>query len=504
MIGKVACFFLSGCLFGVFITSLNIVPEYFGTFLLINSFSFLVSGFLISKRLVQESNKNQIILFLFGSLLLGIFFGGLRFNELENSFSRSELNKYNGQKVILKGYEQRELNSTGDNKRLIFKTNALVSDLVEQKVTSGLNLILVFPPNFNYSYGEGLEIRGVLKPIKNFDDSFDYASYEKKDGVLYQIYYPQIITNDGFVGNIFLQKIYFVKNYLEQNISNLFSEPYSSLLSGMVIAGKGDLPKSLQDSFLHAGIVHIVVLSGYNIALVVSFASVIFSGINIRRRILIIFFLLIIFILMAGLSASVIRAAIAAVIGLSGKILGRKIRQNRALLLGASLMVLWNPYILVFDPSFALTFLATLAIINVSPIIEELLIKITDRFGVRQILAQTISAEILVTPYILYQMGNFSVFAPITNILILPVVPFVTVGGIILGVFGFLGILLYPLTLSLQFALTWIVFVAEGINKIPLSFVNFKSFPLWICLLIYVFELVGYLILRKKVSLTIA
>ncbi len=498
MIGKIVSFFLSGCLFGVFITSLNLVPKYFGTFLLIISISFLVSGFLINKILAKELKKKQILLFLVGSFFFGIFFGGLRFNESENSFFKSELNKYDGQKVILKGYEQKELNSSGSNKRLIFKIDVLVSSLENQKITSGSNLILVFPLNFNYSYGEGLEIRGVLKPIKNFDDSFDYTSYEKKDGVLYQIYYPQIISNKGFVGNIFLQKIYFVKNYLEGNISNLFSEPYSSLLSGMVIAGKGALPKNLQDSFLHAGIVHIVVLSGYNIALVVSFVSILFSGINIRRRILIIFILLLIFILMAGLSASVIRASIAAVIGLSGKILGRKIRQNRALLLGATLMVLWNPYSLVFDPSFALTFLATFAIINVSPIFEKLLIKITDRFGVRQILAQTISAEILVTPYILYQMGIFSVFAPITNILVLPVVPFITVGGIILGAFGFLGILLYPLTLSLQFALTWIVFVAESINKIPLSFINFINFPLWVCLLVYVFELFGYFILRKK------
>jgi competence protein ComEC len=266
----------------------------------------------------------------------------------------------------------------------------------------------------------------------------------------------------------------------------------------MVIAGKAALPKNLSDSFLHAGIVHIVVLSGYNIALVISFATIIFSGIHIRRRIFVIFFLLIVFCLMAGLSASVIRAAIAAVIGLSGKILGRKIRQNRALLLGATLMVLWNPYTLVFDPSFALTFLATFAIINVSPVMEEKLIGITSRFGVREILAQTISAEILVTPYILYQMGNFSVLAPVTNILVLPVVPFITIGGIILGVFGFLGYILYPLILALQFSLAWVVFVAQMINKIPGSFVYLANFSIFSCSAIYFLELVLYFVFRKK------
>ncbi len=494
MIGKIVCFFLTGCLLGVFITSINLIPKYFGVFFLLISVSFLVSGILEEKLY----KKDSFILFLISVFFLGIFVGGLRFNEVEKNFSDSELNKYNGQKIILSGFEKRELSSSGGNQRFIFKADEIVTEFGREKVNSGSNILLVVPENFEYSYGEGLEIRGSLKPIKNFDDSFDYASYEKKDGVLYEIYFPQIITDNGFTGNIFLQKIYLVKSYLEENITKYFLEPYSSLLDGMVIAGKAALPKNLSDSFLHAGIVHIVVLSGYNIALVISFATIIFSGIHIRRRIFVIFFLLIVFCLMAGLSASVIRAAIAAVIGLSGKILGRKIRQNRALLLGATLMVLWNPYTLVFDPSFALTFLATFAIINVSPVMEEKLIGITERFGVREILAQTISAEILVTPYILYQMGNFSVLAPVTNILVLPVVPFITIGGIILGVFGFLGYILYPLILALQFSLAWVVFVAQMINKIPGSFVYLANFSIFSCLAIYFLELVLYFVFRKK------
>lgn len=492
MIGKIICFFLSGCLLGVFITSLNLIPKYFGIFSIIIAVAFITCGFV--------TKKDSLLLFLIGSLFLGIFIGGLKFREAEKKFSNSELNIFNNQKIILKGFEKNELNSSGDNQRLIFRAEKISFNDQDIKVNSGENILMIMPKDFLYLYGEGLEIRGTLKEIKKFDDSFDYASYEKKDGVLYEIYYPQIISSDGFSGNIFLRQIYFAKDYLEGNIAKFFKEPYSSLLSGTVIAGKGALPKTLKDSFLHAGIVHIVVLSGYNIALVISFVSIFFSTVHIRQRVFIVLFLLVVFVLMAGLSASIIRAAIAAVIGLSGKILGRKIRQNRALLLGATLMVLWNPYTLVFDPSFALTFLATFAIINVSPVVEEKLIRVTSKFGVREILAQTISAEALVSPYILYQMGNFSVLAPVTNILVLPIVPFITVGGIILGVFGFLGILLYPLVLALQFSLTWIIFVSESINKIPWSFIYFENFSLSICITIYVLETILFFFLKSKTT----
>ncbi|MEI6478938.1 MAG: ComEC/Rec2 family competence protein, partial [bacterium] len=428
------------------------------------------------------------------------FIGGYVFFEKEDELSRSELNKFSGQKVILKGFEKSEINSTGDNQKVLFKTKEVVVGLEQKEVNFGKNVLLILPSNFEYSYGEGLEIRGSLKSIKNFDDSFDYVSYEKKDGVLFEIYYPQVISSEGFVGNSSLRMIYSVKDHLEKNIGKFFSEPYSSLLSGMVIAGKGTLPKDLQNSFLHAGVVHIVVLSGYNIALVVSFFSIIFSRVHIRRRIFIIIFFLLIFILMAGLSASIIRAAVMSVIALSGKILGRKVRQNRALLLGATLMILFDPYTLVFDPSFALTFLATFAIINVSPIVEKSLIMITSKFGIREILSQTISAEMLVSPYILYEMGNFSVLAPLTNILVLPVVPFITVGGIILGAFGSLGYLLYPLVLALQFSLTWIVFVSESINRIPWSFLYFANFSLGTCIEIYILEIFFLFFLFERSS----
>ncbi len=161
-----------------------------------------------------------------------------------------------------------------------------------------------------------------------------------------------------------------------------------------------------------------------------------------------------------------------AVIALSGKILGRKVRQNRALVFGAGAMVFWNPYELIFDPSFALTFLATFAIINFSPVIDKWLSKIPEKFHMREIISQTIAVEILVAPYLLYEMHNLALLSLVSNILVLPFVPWVTILGIIVAVFGFLGVILYPIVLVLNFCLAWIIFVAEFIGNLSWAFIS--------------------------------
>ncbi len=451
MKGRSAAFFLLGILIGVFIASINLLAANFYWLAILIASTLFVCFFL------EKKNQKYLILIMF--LFLGICAGGWRFAENQTEFQNSPLNNIQ-EKSVFSGFIKQELSNGQNTEKAVLKTK------------QG-DILIIFPLSTEIYYGESFSIEGKLAPIKNFDDSFDYVSYEKAQGVMQEIYYPHIVSSGGFSGNPIIRILFNFKNYFENNINNLFTEPYASLLSGMVIAGKGALPADLQNDFLRAGLMHIVVISGYNIALVVAFASLLLSKLKIKWRAFVIFLLVLAFVIMAGSSASVIRAAIMATTGLSGKIMHRKVRQNRALLLGAGAMVFWNPFELVFDPSFALTFLATFAIINLTPQIEKIFVKVPEKFQIREILSQTTAVEILVAPYILYEMHNFSVIAPISNILVLPFVPWVTILGIIVAVFGFLGVLLYPLVLILNFCLAWIIFVVEFLGNLPWAFISF-------------------------------
>ncbi|MEJ0001625.1 MAG: ComEC/Rec2 family competence protein [bacterium] len=102
---------------------------------------------------------------------------------------------------------------------------------------------------------------------------------------------------------------------------------------------------------------------------------------------------------------------------------GRTYDIGRALVLAGVLMILANPMLLAYDVSFQLSFLATVAVVFLSPKIEKYFLWVTPRFGLRDIVSVTVAAYLFVLPFILYEMGNLSLVALPANILVLPFVP---------------------------------------------------------------------------------
>ena len=89
-------------------------------------------------------------------------------------------------------------------------------------------------------------------------------------------------------------------------------------------------------------------------------------------------------------------------------------------------------------------------------------IKIPKKFAIRSTLTMTLSAQIMVLPLVVYYFGNLSFISPITNILVLPLLPFIMIIGFVLIIAGFIFLPLakllgYPLWLGIQ----WILFVAK-------------------------------------------
>jgi len=74
-------------------------------------------------------------------------------------------------------------------------------------------------------------------------------------------------------------------------------------------------------------------------------------------------------------------------------------------------MIVINPFLLCYDVSFELSFLATIAVIFLAPRIEKYFLWVPEHFQLRDIVSVTVAAYIFVFPFILYEMGNFSLVA---------------------------------------------------------------------------------------------
>jgi competence protein ComEC len=341
----------------------------------------------------------------------------------------------------------------------------------------GDRMLVVSDPYPEFMYGDELRIWGKLELPKNFESyeggpEFDYISYLAKDGVRYVIYRPRI-EKIGKGGNFIKKTLIAWKKSFVERIESLFSEPESSLLSGILIGEKGSLPKDVVDDFKVSGLQHILVLSGYNVTIVAeSFMKAFsFMPLGLGRSfgaVSIVFFAL-----FTGASATTIRASIMAIIVLLSRSTARIYDISRALVMAAFFMVLHNPMILMFDVSFQLSFIATLGLIYVAPLINDRLGWVTEKMNMREILSSSIGTQILVVPFLMHVMGSVSLISLITNLFVLPTIPFSML-------FGFIAVSTSLLSDSLatmlswiaQLPLTYILLVANVSAKIPFASIN--------------------------------
>ncbi|CAN5125652.1 hypothetical protein BH11PAT3_BH11PAT3_0220 [soil metagenome] len=435
----------------------------------------LVALFIVCIGVIIVLGYKQFILlgFLCIALGLGIFrFDIKNFHEVDQSLEQSIGREIEVRGMVVNEPEQRE-----NDVRFVVQTET--------------DKIIVTSPFINtLEYGDEASIKGKLeKPGIIKSDTgrdFDYSAYLSKDDVYYTMIFGKVSVTGHDKGNKILSVLLRVKHSFVREMNNVLPEPESSLLAGLLVSGKQALPKNILEEFKRAGVVHIVVLSGYNITIVAEFLRNIFSFLSFTFATGASVMGIIFFTLMTGATATVVRASIMALIVVLGKSLHRTYSVPRALLVAACLMLLQNPKLLIFDPSFQLSFLAILALVYVGPIVELKLKKVSEKWGIRSILSTTIATQITVLPYLLYSMGNVSLVSLFSNMLILIFVPTTMLVGFVATFLGFLNYYLaLPFAYTAHLLLSYILGVAHILGNLSWASITL-SIPLWLMLVSYI------------------
>ena len=322
------------------------------------------------------------------------------------------------------------------------------------------------------NYGDVVQITGVLEKPQAFTTdlgrTFDYPGYLHAQGVSYIVRYPeQLMTTDTGVGNWFVTQLLNIKELFQTSVRQSIPSPHVGLAEGLLLGEKQALGDAWNELFRRTGIIHIVVLSGYNVMLVIGFFIFLLSWFcSLRTRVLGALIGVVCFALIVGLSATVVRASIMASLLLLATFLGRTYAILRALLLAGVIMLLINPYLLLYDPGFQLSFLATLGLIVVAPYFESLLVMTGRAVTIRDYVIATVATQIAVLPLLLYQVGELSLVSVLVNVLVLPMVPvamlltFVTglAGLVSSGLATMFGLVTYW---SLQYILLIVAFIGS-------------------------------------------
>lgn len=477
-IGKYFYTSIIGFCFGIAFTEVYEIQ--YSSLLFVMVVTFGVTAFLFVHKKIKNKLDNTILFCVV--FFLAFVFGGFRVDQVLKYSVVSPLNVYEGQTVTLVGKVIGEQNS-----RLTVNVFAVVRDNKPEYIDE--ETILYNNAVGMFDYNDTVVIKGKIDRPQNFDTNdvrdFDYVAYLKRQGVYHVMSFGSIIEQRQGESMTLRGILYGIKNWFISNVESLVGEPESSLANGVTVAGKGSLPKDVQMDFVRAGLIHIVVLSGYNIAIVIRAMMYIFGIWG--RRIGIVFggAGIILFVIMTGGTAPVIRSAIMAGITLLGALSYKNVLQNRALFGAVFVMILANPLSLLDDASLALSVLATFAIINCAEPVKKGLAFVTERLQIRQILAETLATQVIVLPYLLYEIGNLSIIAPISNIIVLPLIPWIMMLTFIVGMISWIPVISLPFAGLLIILTTFVIQASHVMANIPFGYFEIQHFPLWVMVLCY-------------------
>ncbi|KKU78537.1 MAG: ComEC/Rec2-related protein [Parcubacteria group bacterium GW2011_GWA2_47_7] len=425
-------------------------------------------------------------------LIIFAGFGMMRYSNWHDAPRDLLLEQQIGESVVIIGVINDEPDIRENSTRLLVSVRSLSTKDADVSVFGRMQISVTRYPA--YEYGDLIRVKGkLIHPEKFVEDDgrvFDYPAYLAVEGVHYQIPFPAVELVGQNEGNAILATLFVVKHQFLDVLGSLFPEPENALLGGLLLGGKQSLGTEWQDIFRRAGIVHIVVLSGYNMTIVSEWLVAMFRFLGFYGSLSIGSVGIVLFALMTGAGATVLRAAIMAIIALLARATGRTYTMGRALLVAGVCMVLQNPSILAFDPSFQLSFLASIGLIFVSPVIEVHTI-LFKRFPVwREVFVSTLATQMMVLPLLLYQTGMFSLVSLPVNMLVLPLIPFTMLFGFIAGVVGIVFPVLGGLVaLPAHALLSWILFTARASAQIPYAAVSLPISVLSVFILYVTFSI---------------
>ncbi len=298
---------------------------------------------------------------------------------------------------------------------------------IDNVEASGL-VLYTLPRYPEYYLGDILELCGELEEPENFDD-FDYKEYLRTSNI-YIVSKPFTSRKIEEVDNTNIIKL--LSNY-KQKLSYLVKkdlpQPHASLLLGIEIGSKENMPSFFDENLSLTGTTHIIAVSGYNVTVLLAIILRLAGFIPRKLTLMLSSLFLTLFLLIVGLdNLPAMRAGIMGFAYLISLSIGRRGGLVSFLPLTAAILIYINP-IAYKSLSFQLSFVSTLGLIFYSDYFDKLLNQIPE--FIRSELSPTLSAMISTSPIILFNFGKLSIISPLVNVLVLPIVPLIMFLGFV-------------------------------------------------------------------------
>ena len=469
-----------------------------GLYLQSVAFIFILILIMIFMYLIQKIN-NKYLRFIrkyFKSntkviILIFILLGYIYTLMLENSYNTLYLDEENIEEYCIVTEEKQE-----KKYKDLYKVKIINS---KNKKRNGTFLYIQVNQKSKIEYGDMLFIKGkYTKPeIDRNEGQFNYKNYLKtlKIHGTINVQEYKLIQKEKI--NKILLYTNKLKNKLKNNVEKVIdSEKNKNLIIGMVIGDTQNLEEDIKEAFLNSNLYHILSVSGGQVSNIILGITFVLGTLKVHKRIMYFICILILleFMIITGLTPSIVRACVMGIINLLSIIIFR--RNDIFNSLGISLLIILanNPYSIT-SLSVLLSYLGFIGIITLGNcLINKTNKKIKNNIikNIINILISTISAQIFILPITLYTFGTISLTFVFSNLLVIPLSTIITIMGFF--------VMLFPLQIFkiispvIEITINIAKFFSEiDISKIYFIIPNILEILLYYFLLIYL-----YYMLKKQ------
>ncbi len=357
--------------------------------------------------------------------------------------------------------------------------------------------VFVSGRNINLEYGDKIEFKTTLIPPdeNNNDGGFNYRNYLRSQDIhIICNAYDFSISNYGTYEKVnpLIHKVFMIRSTLLDKCDRFLSEDESAFLKALMLGYKSDMSDSINLYIRRSGISHIVSISGLHLAIMMSIINLLLQKLKFRGRIFIIPIINILSALfitaLTGFSPSVKRAAIMLIISNSASMVYRENDSVQSLSFALLILLLANPYA-IWDVRLTLSAISVFGIILLNERINRKLPYFIKPAFIRDTLSMTLSAQAITAPLCIYYFGAISVLGVFTNLVVVPLMPYIMGTAVVFMIMPF-DVISGFLSDGIWSSAKLITIIAKLIALIPfsqieISFVEFTRTSLLISFVVY-------------------
>lgn len=298
------------------------------------------------------------------------------------------------------------------------------------------------------------------------------------DGIFLRGYINTYSETDESVGGIQSVNRYFIelRQYLRNTFDDLDGGDFGALSLAVLSGDTSNLSDEAYNNFKACGATHLMAVSGFNLAVLTGMLYKILRRLLVPKVPLVTLCALsvLFYVMLAGFSASMVRAAIMMIVFLLSKLFSEK-ADNLNSLGFAAFIVCLNPFA-VTDAGALLTFTAVLGLIVISPYMSAK-IKTKNRLlkSVLGIITASVCVFITTFPVMYYMFGQVSIVGLILNVILIPLSEVLMITAVVFSIFASIAPLASILAFVLKLVSGAMLWITSYFSRFSFSTVNVGS-----------------------------